>query len=225
MSSLAFVDQFVGGDNHSEVDEAIELMIDWSLQAFGQEQIVKAKEDFFILMGKVFSDDLHYHPRMSYFADFFLFQRLLEWPASQFHGLTPFQAFLRHGDKAEAEIVNFRHSIYEVLKVDPHRLVVADLLVKQKYQVLCREREKFHGIAKKSIFQGFVYMSEEKNFLSRGLVFHPEECGKAIKKYVKAAKSAYMDEISMLAHLAKTQLRHVRHPRMKVEAIYTQNSI
>src|SRR4051812_1919674 len=60
-----------------DVDDVIEEFILWAQTAFGNDEIVTAREEFFKRSGKVFSDDSHFASHMSYFLDFFLFERPL----------------------------------------------------------------------------------------------------------------------------------------------------
>jgi hypothetical protein len=216
------VDQSVGGRRLAEVDHCVESILNWAMDTFGQEQMVKAKEDFFLLTGKVFPEDAYYHARMSYFLDYFVFQRIIEAAAAEYRGLTPFQAFSRYQDDSSGSkcgIGNFRHSLFKVLRLGPD-MAIKDMLTNQKYTVFKREHETFEGMNKKSLFQGFLYINEENNFLSYGLVAHPNGCEKVIQAYLKAAQKAYVDEIAILSRLAILHLRFLRHPRIQAKTIY-----
>ncbi|MGE0171514.1 MAG: hypothetical protein AB7T49_01965 [Oligoflexales bacterium] len=221
------VDQSVGGRRLAEVDHCVEAILNWALETFGEEQIVKAKEDFFLLTGKVFPEDAYYHARMSYFLDYYVFQRMLESTDPEYRGLTPFQAFSRHQDDCSGSkcgISNFRHSLFRVHRLGSD-LTIKDMLTGQKYTVLKRENETFEGMAKKTLFQGFLYINEESSFLSYGLVAHPGDCDKVIQNYLKAAQKAFVDEITILSRLAILHLRFLRHPRIQPKTIYGDGRI
>lgn len=218
-------DADVNGQFHTDIDRCLETIIDWVNQDFGMDALIEAKEEFFWKTGKVFYDDEFFNQRMSYFTDFFLFQRPLAVANPALAGMTPLQAYCELFVMDQAwPLKDVRHSLFYVQKVKEQEMQIIDLLCDDKYTITKRENETFRGVAKKQVFQGFVYVSGSRNLLSRGLVFHPKEAVSGIKKFLKKVrKERGFDEMNFLARLARQQLRQLRHRHVDPKLIYSED--
>lgn len=215
-------DRDVGGEATDPYDQALESLLHWVNKTLGSETLVSAKEEFYWKNGKVFPDDPFFHERMGYFTDFFVFQRVLDMNHRDFVGQTPFEVFRQESSAVENfPIQSVHHSIYQVLKSKDTELVIEDLLKVQKFSIGARKGESFKALQKKDIFQGFVYLGKERNQLSRGLVYHPSNGVRQIRKLVKNhLKSKEFDELKFLAGMARHQLKYSRHKNVDPKLIY-----
>ena len=214
------IDPHFSGANH-EADKFIEEIVEWVESEFLAEQIIKAKEDFYWKTGKVFTYDDCFNNRMSYFIDYFVFERILETNHKKFSCKTPIEAHYLAGN---CRIINtFRHAIFKILKVTPDNLTIKDLVRKDKVLVSARKDESFTGIEKGSLFQGFVYFLQKENILSKGIFFHPRSCSKFLTKtYRKTLKIEPLNEPKFLSNAAKSNLKAKRHPQIQSLKIYQE---
>jgi hypothetical protein len=217
--------------DESQLDDLIENLIAWTHLVAGDTEIVAAREQFFADNGKVFHDDSVYDARMSYFFDLLLFERAL--PAGGERQLmTPYERFLQVVEQRGSEISDavlrrlkvlgdFRHSVFQLLKVDPQTIVLQDLLNDTRVTVSARPGETFRGLERKTLIQGFVFMMGETNHLSHGLILHPAKTTRVVKKLLKQAqKSESFSRKTVLSRLASLQVRHLRHRHVDPKTIY-----
>jgi hypothetical protein len=216
------------------VDDLVEVLMAWAQTTFGADEIVRAREEFFSLAGKVFHDDPFYETRINYFFDFFLMERpVLSGRAVEGLGpVTPLGLFLRRCDLGEIHVpaaalagfqrlARFKHGLFQVLKVRDHTMTVRDLCTREKYQVVAKSDETYRGFEKKDVFQGFLFTQADLAFLSQGIVQHPVKAARVIKKRLKAALKAGAFELqSMLSKLARQQLRYLRHRHVDPVLLY-----
>lgn len=214
--------------DHPSLDDVVESIIAWAQAAFGTAAIVAAQEQFFANMGKVFTDDSFYDARISYFFDWFLLERSITTD-----NVTPYaiaaQQLSQHNIITTPEnkywldgLGQYRHSLFEIAKVQDTSMVLVDLLQGQKLTVKARKgQESFCALDKKALFQGFVYQFADINHLSHGFVLHPAKVAPILKKHIKVAKkSADFSAYRELCHYASLQLRYLRHRHVEARTIY-----
>lgn len=210
----------------------LEAILHWSFNTFGQEEFIDAKGHFYDLTGRVNYDDDCFHARMSYFLDFFCFQRPLQCASDPVHrGMTPYHAFL---DSQVLTKINapqpliddfvalgrFRHSIFEITKINKRGMRLYDLLKKQKY-VIDTGSLVTTGFSADSLLQGFLFERGEQAFISTGMILHPGAVKRLVKKRVSASfKDETFNEFSFLTRLAKQNMSLKRHRHRTPEEIY-----
>jgi hypothetical protein len=210
-------------DNFEETSSPLtEAVLDWIGQFYSLERFAVAKEAFFAAAGKVFPDDPIYNQRMEYFLEYFVFQRPFEIPIEGIANVTPYELFARLGRKPELCVIDsVRHSIFEILKVKEDQITITDLLIDERLTVHQVSKASIFEIIKKELFQGFVFFNEGTVTLGRGLIFHPKQVNKIIRKNLKKAmkKPEGNGEESLFA-LARQQLKSYRHHNVHPKQIY-----
>ena len=216
------IDESVGGQR--SIDLFIESVLEWVQEKFGDEQFIKAKEEFYWKNGKVFHDDIFFHNRMVYFVDSFIFKRPLETSNSEFSNKTPFQAYCASKELDKKILVYSQLSVYQLLRIKEKEVVIRDLFSGKKLSVSVPSKPKCSGLQRGDYIQGFVYFSENLAILSRGLILHPTKVGRIIKSKVKEiSKSDEYEHLRTLALFARQQLKHLRHKHVDPAIIYQQN--
>lgn len=202
--------------NHA-IDMEIDELLSFCLSEYGEADLVKAKEEFFDRTGKVFPHEDSFHPRMSYFTDFYLFHR----PLPEVDHQSAFERFLNTAPKKPKTLTGVRHSLYRVWKCNPTKLVLKDLFDLSKWTVEKRIDECFLGIHKNDLIQGHLYLSGALSYLSRGVIFHDPSLTRALKKWLKPIRKQG-DPLSFdhLAPLASMQLKAARHQKIQPIEIY-----
>jgi hypothetical protein len=185
-------------------------------------------------IGKVYYEEAFYHERMTYFLDFFLFQRPVE---SQDSGdsspsLTPYLYFLQ-SEYCEGKILPnlvieqlhslqfFKHSVFEVCKIRPEKMIVKDLFDEKKIEIKPQHLSGFQGFFKGDILQGFVFPIGSLAYLSKGIIVHPKEVASPIKGNIKKLKkSGEFHDFSFLAKIAKYNASYLRHRQISPKKVY-----
>jgi hypothetical protein len=202
----------------SQIDNQLETFLEWSHKIFGSEQLILAKEEFYTKMGKIFPEDDFFNRRISYFVDYFLFERPLRSKCKH-NRMTPFNAFKE--SEGSPTIQRASHSIYQVLKVCQKFLHIEDFISGERFKIEPSDHTSFEGIVKKDLFQGFIYDVDNQTVLSRGLVFHPPQVHGLIKKHLKMLrKNDLFNREQILSFLARTHLRHIRHSHVSAKLFY-----
>jgi hypothetical protein len=205
-------------DVESLIDNQIENILEWSHNIFGSEQLILAKEEFYTKMGKIFPEDDFFNRRISYFVDYFLFERPLRSKCKH-NSMTPFNSYKEL--EGSPKIQRASHSIYQVLKVNQKSLHIEDLISGERFKIEPSDHTSFEGIVKKDLFQGFIYDVEDQTILSRGLVFHNAQVHGLIKKHLKMLrKNDLFNREQILSLLARTHLRHIRHSHVSAKRFY-----
>ena len=225
-SPLIVVDEAVGHGHKSPLLGHIDNILDWVTENYDRNEVAKAKEEFFWKTGKVFPDDELFCSRMDYFSNYFLFQRGFDSATNVAPLVTPFQSYLQHGNGAQSPISGFRHSLYMIHKIACDHLGLTDFFTGEKLHVTFAEAGTSQAFNKRDIFQGFLFVCGSRLFLGRGLVFHPSTTSSLLRKIIKnAKKNDDFDEVSILFHLARKQLKHFRHPNIPSKQLYTSHQV
>ena len=217
----------------ANIDDLMEGFIAWTHQTAGTAEVVCSSERFYLDFGKVFHDDSFYSARTSYFFDYLIFERRLSNQAAPTsEGATPYQ-FLLGQLQAQQDALprliheqvlglgEFRHSLFQILKINEKSMLLQDLLAPAKITVQAKPMETFRGLEKKTILQAFVFPLGSINQLSSGIVLHPQKANRLIKKCIKKARST--DDFSaksLLSRLATVQIRYLRHRHVSPKLIY-----
>lgn len=215
------VDDNILGLADSPIDQALDAMLTWVNEEYGNDLVVKAKDDFYWRNGKVFHEDDFYPSRMTYFVDQFLFLYKPERDSGS--PLTLYDMF--RAENPQCAISSVRHSIFRVRSIGENKLKIFDLLSDKQLVVKKRQNETFFGIKRKQVFQGYVYSCGDELYLSLGLVFHPPACTKQILRYLADVKTAgRYDSAAVLARFARLQVRHKRHRHVDPTVIYLDDA-
>lgn len=222
---------YLAGLASPQVDDFVESLIAWTHRVVGDAEIVAARDQFYLEYGKVFHDDSVYDARMSYFFDGFLFERTLSGGSAK-PLATPYESFMERlldrGDEVPAdvrrrfgELASFRHSLFEIVKVQEKSVVIQDLIMPGKLTAVARAGETFRGLEKKTIFQGFVFQMDDKLHLSHGLVLHPPKATRVLRRLLKLAqKGENFARKTFLCKTASLQVRFLRHRHVDPKTLY-----
>jgi len=206
-------------------DELVERVVVWVQNIVGAQEFIRAKDDFYLLFGKVFPEDAFYEARMNYFLEYFVFVRPITEAVNPAHaGKTPFVLF-RESEAAVVQVPDnergVTHSLFQVVRHRKDSMVVRDLMTGTKHKIVPRHSETFCGFGKSDIFQGFVFSTGDLSHVSHGVVIHPRKVESIIKKTIKNVKKSLPDRSeSLLRELAHLQIRAARHSHVNPKLIY-----
>lgn len=215
--------------------ELTEVILHWVQEHLGIQELISARQDFFQMTGKVFPDDYFYHQRISYFLDFFTFQRPICLNSEDLHHYTPFNRFIcssffdqenfsEHIQRKFYDLANFRHSLFKVIRIRKSGFTLKDIFSDENIDILDPSRKLLsQRMPLNALYQGFIFNLDNTIFLSQGLFLHPPSATQIITSTVnKLKKSPPLNQVEYLTKLAKLQLNHIRHPKLKTRQIYGQ---
>ncbi|NRA43450.1 MAG: hypothetical protein HRU09_00695 [Oligoflexales bacterium] len=219
----------------ASVSDMIEGIIHWTQSKYGTEEFISAKTEFHALTGRVFPDEPFYHQRMSYFLDFFTFQRPIQGMLRENDGgFTPFSHFLDSeffgkSKKFSAlkerfiDLGNFKYSLFMILKVNKNKMILRDLFDKEKIEFGKNHHFIFNGFSYGAIFQGFIFHLASAPQISRGVILHPPNVSRIIRKSIRQLKKDQNpDKLKLMSRLAKQHLNFVRQRFGDSKKIYSQ---
>lgn len=206
-------------------EDCLEEVVQWVAARRGKEYFVEPLEIFMAQWGKSFPEDPFYQDRMNYFLEHSVLERTM---TGNVEGLTPFMAFIKESsglqllkDKSWQSFCDFRHSVFEIVKSGSTQIVIRDLLTMRTYKIVPKDQETLKFMAKKSIFQGFIFSSGDVYRLGQGIIIHPEKSRKQILKFMNAQKkNPKFTESEILRMTAFANMRLLRMQHVDPAIIY-----
>jgi hypothetical protein len=215
-------------DAGGSIDAAIEKLTHWAEREFGSEELIAAREEFFAKFGKVFYDDSFFGSRMSYFINYYLFERSITKEGVK--NISPVRYYLdlnpERTDAASIQVIHELslciHGIFQVLKVKNNQdAIFLNLLTQDKIPMRLPKNYRLFGLKKNQILQGFVFRTQTGYHPAAGIAYHPEGVFPILKKAIKAAnKSADADHLEFLGRTASSQLKATRLKHVDPKTIY-----
>lgn len=187
------------------------------------DDILKAKEAFWKLTGKMYGDEPSFEMRMSAFFDWYVFDR-------EVNGKTPLESLLAQGETNEGRqlteeteiyksFLDNIHSIFVVKSIMPNAMKIRDLFTKSIY--FLNGEDAPLGFYKNAVFEGRVFHYKDGLYLSPALCFHPKDSKRIIKYILKMARKAGETNILPLIHrLSHMNLKWETYRNIKVKDIY-----
>lgn len=213
-----------------DLRKAFERLLHWAETALGSHAFVESQATFFERTGKVFPEDPFFGARLNYFFESFLFLMRREGSPGTLP-MTPFELLgeeIRKGavvDPILADCVRsisrVRSSVFFVKRANADFLEMVDLVQGSRHRVEAKKDELLAGISKGQLVQGFLYCVDGREYLGHGLLFHPREVTRQVKRAVQLAKQGPTYETErLLERLALLHLRFLRQPTADMRRLY-----
>lgn len=206
------------------MNELIDRLITFFTSDQFQEEVARAKKDFFDESGVMDEENQDFEMRMTQFLEWYLFTRHLTGI-----GITPaFYALQLPEFKMTAEerplfekLAVTRHSLFEFLKIRGDDIYVRDLFLNKK--IIIPNSPINIGFSREEFFDARLVPDGENFQFSRAFCFHPEEASKFILSEIKRIKKSGKpgeDETFML-RLLKMRYKYEQYRHLKLEYVYT----
>jgi hypothetical protein len=205
------------------IAEVLERVI--AFAARDEQELVRGREEWAELAGKVFDDDSLYEERATAFLEWFALER--KGP----DGRIPGERFLAEERLDDLEgrwidaLLNSHRSLFEVKQMKPGTLWLDDLLGGGVFQVT--ERRKLPGVADGEIFEARLVpnvVSPPELLFTRSFQFHPREAAGEVRKLAEKAKKANAPRKEFLFELARLRLKALRYGHVSASKIYAGSS-
>lgn len=179
------------------------------------DDILKSKEEFWKLTGRVHGDEPSYEMRLHAFFEWYIFDRKTD-------GKTIFEAFLSENSAEENIYKDFQknvHSIFLVKSITPGGMRIVDLFTKEPY--FLKGEDASLGFYRNAVFEGRMFSYNGAFYLAPSLCFHPKD-SKEIIKYIlkKARKDGESDILPLINKLSLMNLKWETYRNIKVKDIY-----
>lgn len=212
--------------DYAEYEKFSEKILNHFVQGQFRDELILAKKEFFENAGTLDEHSDHYESRMSQFYDWYFLTRELRG-----YGQTPLDACtlereLRFSDR-EVELLaalkQFRHSIFEFIKIKDNDVYIKDLIYNQKMVV--KQCPWIYGFDPDELFEARLIPSGDTWIFTKGFCFHPESAKKFILGEIKKhRKDPDLDPDNMMLRLIKMRYKFEQYKHVKPEMIYTNDS-
>jgi len=189
--------------------------------ARGEDELVKAREEWAEKAGRVFDDDALYEERTTAFLEWFALERPLAG------GKLPAERFLADEQLDDNEmqwvmsLARSHRSLFEVREVGEGHILLDDLLGGGVFSVT--ERRRLPGVEPSEIFEARLVanvVTPPELLFSRAFQFHPREARVELKRHAERARKAGQPRAETLFHLLRLRLKAVRYRHVTADKIY-----
>jgi hypothetical protein len=215
------------------IDDCLEIVVSWIEKKAGKNYFLTPLEEFQANYGKVNPEDDFYQARMNYFLEHCVLERPMTAVAA---GRTPLSVFIEQNDQLTSgddttsslwrRFCGFRHSLFQIEKSGPDQITIKDLLSDKTIKIYSKAGETLKYLARKSIFQGFIFGQRDEYVLGQGLIIHPDLASKEIHKFLKRhRKYPRFAAKEVTRMLAQTNMKYMRMQHVDPAVIYQAISL
>lgn len=202
----------------------INKALDFSAQGILEQEIHKARKEYFRHSGDLHDDEPSYEQRIEAFSEWYLFEYLL--PVNKRPPLDSFLAQQRSQLSAEDIAIyeamrSTRRSLFEFIKYKNDQLMLRDL--KDKSKLLLVEEIPVAGLHRGHILDARMMSFKNMLVIRSSVLIHPDAVRKLILKSIKKIKKTSSVDFSVLREaLSLARLRCDRYRNVAPERLYTQ---
>lgn len=206
--------------------ELHERLLSWATAAPRQAELLAARADHFGQYGEPHEEDQSFERRTNAMLDSYLY----EWRPAPL-APTTLERFLAAegaslpatGHAAMAALVAQRRGLFEVTRLQPGLVTVADVFTGERLEV--SERRQVAGLEKGDLLEARLLPFEGKLVFSGAFLYHPREARALILAEVKrlkkaAGKGGRADPGPFLATLSRMAFKLERYRNVRLESIY-----
>lgn len=210
----------------NEFEMLIEKILNYFAGEQFKEELQLAKQEFFGGNGNLEEHTEQFEQKMSQFYDWYFFSRQLKG-----FGQTPLNSchLVRELRFTEQEIKNieilkqFKHSLYEFIKVKNGDVYIKDLFADKK--LIVKQTPWIYGFDEDQVFEARLIPVGDSFYFTRGFCFHPEPVKKFILQEVKRhRKDPDLDREKFMLRLVKMRFKFEQYRHVKPELIYSNES-
>lgn len=185
------------------------------------EEVIKAKKEYFLKVGKIFDDDKSFENRMVSFTEWYCFDRKLGK-----YQKSPLKCFMdantsKWSNKKLNVYTGFLkniHSVFYIEKIKEDTVIVQDMCDSEKYLISIDQSNLFFH--KGDICEARLIPFEEEYFFSGSFCFHPNQLYRKIKKNLKKISNNQTEKMEFLLLLCSMSLKLERSRRPNLKDIY-----
>jgi hypothetical protein len=208
------------------LQELHERLLSWATAAPRDQDLLRAKKEYFARYGEPHEEDRSYEVRVNGMLDHYLYDfrpsgdagTTLDWfIEAEGESLTPEELAAY---RALAQTV---HGLFEVRKITEGRVRLRDVFSGHDHDVT--ERRHVAGLAKDDLLEARLLPFDGELLFSGAFLYHPREVRKTVLAEVKRLKKAApkgdeLDVKAFLSRLARMALKLERYRNVRLESIY-----
>ncbi len=206
--------------------ELHERLLSWATAAPRDQDLLRAKKEYFARYGEPHEEDRSYEVRVNGMLDHYLYDfrpagddstTLDRFIEAEGESLTPEEVAAY---RALAQTV---HGLFEVRKITEGRVRLRDVFSGRDHDVT--ERRHVAGLAKDDLLEARLLPFDGELLFSGAFLYHPREVRKTVLAEVKRMKKAApkgdeLDVKAFLSRLARMALKLERYRNVRLESIY-----
>jgi hypothetical protein len=200
------------------IDGHIESILENFTEGEYYDLLIKAKDIYIDLTGKMDEEASEYESRMNTFNDWFIFnfrrddnRRVID---------DYIQKFKINQDLSKS-FHNINYSVFQFVKINFRKqIVLKDILHNEKFTL--RREDCLLALLEDDVFVGRLISHEDKNFLLKGVCTLPREALSNIKKEAKRVRKLNSDteEEKFLLNLEKLKTKSLHYSHIDSEKIF-----
>lgn len=208
------------------LQELHERLLSWATAAPRDQDLLRAKKEYFARYGEPHEEDRSYEVRVNGMLDHYLYDfrpagdtstTLDRFIEAEGESLTPEEVAAY---RALAQTV---HGLFEVRKITEGRVRLRDVFSGRDHDVT--ERRHVAGLAKDDLLEARLLPFDGELLFSGAFLYHPREVRKTVLAEVKRMKKAApkgdeLDVKAFLSRLASMALKLERYRNVRLESIY-----
>lgn len=206
---------------YSEFQSFYDKFIEAITTTISEEDISRAKEEFFDLSGRVTEMDRSLEHRYSWFTEYLVFEYLIDGKSPAAHLMERYDRFSEFERMIFQDFLDFKKGVFLVKDNKESHILVMDVLFNQVLKVYIPSSGMI--FSKRSLFQGNLFKFKGGFFVSPVALVHSEFVSslivKIIRKKIKGDEARFREFFWLLARL---NLKQERFPRIPPEEIYKQ---
>jgi hypothetical protein len=200
------------------IETHIDKILDHYTKGDYYDLLIKAKEEFIALTGKIDEEANEYEARMNTFNDWFIFNYRRE---DKRRVVDDYVQNFEIEDELAKSFYNINFSVFQFVKINyKKQIVLKDILHNEKF-VLSKEDCNL-ALLEDDIFLGRLITYNERNHLLKGVTTLPREVLSSLKKQSKKVRKLNSDsaEEEFLITLEKLKTKSLHYGHLSSEQIF-----
>ena len=184
-------------------------------------ELVKAKQNYFKITGKINDEDTDFSNRMNAFLLWFMFDwKLSSTKQSLFDGYLESLKIEDKDNKYKSMSVqkDHLHTLFSFIKIKNDKVIIKDIFNSVKYTI--DDDNYLFGINKKTIFESRLFNINNIQYLSNYLIIHPNETKKDILKAINNIRKKGLSKKDFLIKLHSFHTKWKRYRNINIKSIY-----
>jgi hypothetical protein len=200
------------------IENHIDKIMDLYTQGEYYDLLVKAKDEFTTLTGKIDEEANEYESRMYTFNDWYIFNFRRE------DNRRIIDDYIQHYDlesDLSKSLYNINFSLFQFVKINfKKQIVLKDILHNEKY--VLKKEECNLALLEDDLFIGRLVSLEDRNYLLKGVTTLPREVLTQLKKQAKKVRKLNSREAEedFLMTLEKLKVKSLHYGHLNSEKIF-----
>lgn len=213
--------QLVVDNSYSNFQSFYDRFIETVATTLSEEEVSRAREEFFDLSGRVTEMDQSLEQRYSWFTEYLVFEYLIDGKSPAVRLIESYNRFSEFEKTIFKELLDLKKGIFLVKENKKNHISIMDVLSDRV--IIASVPGTGVIFVRGTLLQGNIFKFRGENFVSPVVLLHEEFVSslivRTIRKKIKGDEARFREFFWMLARL---KLKQERFSRVPPEEIYKQ---